>query len=63
LSILEVEVNGDGEDGDDGDDNGEQSSEDNGEGSETAEGWDDLLIEDEDDGMLTAGMDTELDSD
>jgi hypothetical protein len=61
-SILEAEVNGDGEDGDDGEDDGERSGEDDGEWSESAEGWDDLLIDDEDDGALTGGMDTELDS-
>jgi hypothetical protein len=38
-SILEAEFNGDGEDG-----------EDDGEASDTADGWDDLLMEDEDDG-------------
>jgi hypothetical protein len=49
-SILEAEVNDDGDDGDD-----------NGEGSEV-EGWDDLLLEEEDD-TLTAGMDSTTDSD
>lgn len=46
-STLEEELNGDGEDGEDGEDGGE--------GSEAADGWNDLLWEDEDD---DSGMDT-----
>jgi hypothetical protein len=54
LSILEAEVSEDGEDDEDGDDGGESS--------ETAEkGWDDLLIDDEDEELL--GMDTDKDTD
>jgi hypothetical protein len=50
--MLEAEI----EDGEDGEDDGD--------GSETAEGWDGLLIEDDgDDGALTVEMDTEFDSD
>ena len=49
-STLEEELNGDGEDGEDGEDGGE--------GSEAADGWNDLLMENEDDG---SGMDTESD--
>lgn len=53
-SILEAEVSEDGEDDEDGDDGGESS--------ETAEkGWDDLLIDDEDEELL--GMDTDKDTD
>jgi hypothetical protein len=51
-STLEVELNPDGEDEEDGNDSGE--------GSEVAEGWNDMLMEDEDDG---SGMDTESDLD
>ena len=53
-SLIEAEVNDidDREDGEDGE--GEE------EGSETTEGWEDLLLEDEDD-SLTAEMDTDLD--
>jgi hAT family C-terminal dimerisation region len=50
-SILEAEVSEDGEDDEDGDNDGE-----------TAErGWDNLLIDDDDDKLL--GMDTDIDSD
>lgn len=50
-SILEAEVSEDGEDDKDGDNDGE-----------TAErGWDNLLIDDDDDKLL--GMDTDIDSD
>ena len=54
-SIIEAELNGDGEPSkpDDSDDGG-----DGGEGSDTAESWEDVLMEDEDDSALTAGMDT-----
>jgi hypothetical protein len=51
-SIFEVEANDDHEYGEDGEDDEE--------GSETAEGWDDLLLKDEDD-SLTIEMDTDLD--
>jgi len=51
-STLEAELNVDGEDEKDGED-----SEDSGEGSEAAEGWNDMLMEDEDDGL---GMDIDL---
>ncbi|KIL66162.1 hypothetical protein M378DRAFT_10179 [Amanita muscaria Koide BX008] len=53
-SILEAEFNDDSEDNKDGED-----GEDDGEGSETAGGWDALLI-DEDDGALS-GMDPQSD--
>jgi hypothetical protein len=51
-SIFEVEANDDHEYGEDGEDDEE--------GSETAEGWDDLLLEDDDD-SLTIEIDTDLD--
>jgi hypothetical protein len=52
--ILEAEVSEDGKDDKDGDDGGESS--------ETIEkGWDDLLIDDEDEELL--GMDTDIDTD
>jgi hypothetical protein len=50
-STLESEFNKDGEDDEDG-----------GEGSENAKGWDDLLVDSEDDGE-GPGMDTESDVD
>jgi len=43
---IKADLNADGEDGEDGKNGGE--------GSEAAEGWNDLLMEDEDDG---SGMD------
>ena len=46
-SILEAEYNGDGDNNDDG-----------GEGCEAAEGWDDLLMDSEDDND-GSGMDTD----
>jgi hypothetical protein len=54
-SILEAEMNDDGQYSDDGDE-----GDDEGEGSEV-EGWDDLLLEEEDDDSMTAGMDTDSD--
>ena len=56
-SILEAEINNDGDDG--GDSDG-INSDDDGEGSEV-EGWDDLLLEEEEDDSLTAEMDTDVD--
>ena len=58
-SIIEAEMNSDGEpslaEPDDSDDGGDGGL---GEGSDTAESWEDVLMEDEDDSALTAGMDT-----
>jgi hypothetical protein len=47
-SILEADVYDDSEDAEDGED----------EVSETAEGWDDLLLQDEDDLEMDSEMDT-----
>jgi hypothetical protein len=51
-STLEAELNADGEDEKDGED-----SEGSGEGSEATEGWNNMLMEDEDDGL---GMDIDI---
>ena len=51
-STLEAELNVDGEDEKD-----DEDLEDSGEESEAAEGWNDMLMEDEDDGL---GMDIDL---
>lgn len=58
-SILEAEVNDDGQytEYSDDDDNGDNGNNDR-DGSE-AEGWDDLLLEEEEDDSLTTGMDTD----
>jgi hypothetical protein len=55
LSILEASIDDDGQYSDNGDDSGN-----NGDRFEV-EGWDNLLLEEDNDNVLTVGMNTESD--